>query len=223
MLDGLSSTSTSTSQTASGVSEQKLGDDLNQFLTLLTTQLKYQDPLDPMDPNEFTTQLVQFSAVEQQIASNKNLEEMISLQQTSLLGTSVSYIGKQVEVDGKRMPMEDGYARSDYNLAELADKTQITVTDEDGKVVYFEDGELEAGDHTFEWDGNDNFGFPQDEGVYTVDIVALDADKQAIDVTQSITGVVTSISVENGITELSVGGANYTLNDIISVRNGTTN
>ncbi len=216
MLDSIGSTADALTQSQS--SEQKLAEDLDQFMNLLVTQLKHQDPLDPMDPNEFTSQLVQFASVEQQIQSNKHLENMLDLQQTSLLGTAVGYIGTQVEVSGNKMPLENGAARADYELSGRSDSTTVTVTDDTGRVVFFTGGETEPGKHTFEWNGVDNFGFPVPDDVYTVTVSALDNEGEAVGVTQSVTGTVTGVSIENGVATLDLGGTEYTVDDVISVR-----
>src|SRR6267142_4445505 len=95
-MDVNSATAAAAAPTPSGaVSAQKsLSTNFNTFLTLLTTQLKNQDPLAPMDSNQFTQQLVQFSQVEQQINANKNLESLISLTKNQASVNAVSYLGK---------------------------------------------------------------------------------------------------------------------------------
>jgi len=92
-------------------SRQTLSADMNTFLTLLTTQLKYQDPLDPMDTAEFTNQLVQYSSVEQAIQTNEKLDSLLSMNVANLGAQAVSYIGKTVQVLGDVMPLEGGKAK----------------------------------------------------------------------------------------------------------------
>ena len=142
MLDAIAETAAAKNQSKSDSSRQKLAEDLDQFMTLLVTQLKYQDPLDPMDPNEFTSQLVQFASVEQQIHGNANLEQMLDLQKTSLLATVVGYIGAEIDVTGDQMPLLDGKAQADYTLSDDVEDTTITVTDSNDRVVYFTKGEI---------------------------------------------------------------------------------
>lgn len=211
-------TSAAAALSESETSKQKLAEDLDQFLNLLVTQLKHQDPLDPMDPNEFTSQLVQFASVEQQIQGNEHLENMLALQQTSLLGTAVGYIGTQVEVTGNKVPFENGAARADYELPSRSESTTINVTDSTGKVVFFTSGDTQPGKHSFEWDGKDNFGFPLSDDIYTVTVSALDSDGDAVNVAQTITGTVTGVSIENGVATLDLGGAEYKVDDVLSVR-----
>jgi len=207
----------------SETSKQKLAEDLDQFMNLLVTQLKHQDPLDPMDPNEFTSQLVQFASVEQQIQANANLEDMLELQQTSLLGTVVGYIGKQVEVLGNKMPLENGSANAHYELSAKADSTSITIIDQSGKSVFFTTGETNAGRHAFEWNGKDTLGFDQDDGIYTITVTALDKDGEAIDIAHTVTGTVTGVSNDDGTAVLSLGEADYDVDDVLAVRDTTIN
>jgi len=204
--------------TAAEQSGQRLAEDLNQFLNLLVTQLENQDPLDPLDPNEFTSQLVQFASVEQQIHANENLEDMLELQQASLLGTVVSYIGSQVEVSGDQLPLENGQASFTYDLDARATSNTITISDEDGQVVFFTAGENDPGQHSFTWNGTDNFGFPLEDGVYTLNVNALDAEGLPIDVAKTVIGTVDGVSMEDGEALLSVGGAEYSVDQILSVR-----
>src|SRR5215469_6276624 len=79
-------------------SKKQLSANFDTFLTLLTTQLQNQDPLQPMDSNQFTQQLVQFSQVEQQINSNQNLETLISATKNQTSQSAVSYLGKSLTI-----------------------------------------------------------------------------------------------------------------------------
>ena len=106
-VSGTTSASSSVSSSASSA----LSENYTNFLTLLTTQLKNQSPDDPMDTNEMTSQLVQFSSVEQQIAMNKNLETLISLQQTSQLAAT-QVLGRTIEVESSQLALQDGAAQA---------------------------------------------------------------------------------------------------------------
>lgn len=125
---------------SSNSSRQTLSADMNTFLTLLTTQLKYQDPLDPMDTAEFTNQLVQYSNVEQSIQTNEKLDTLLSLNIANLGAQAVSYIGKTVQVLGDVMPLENGKAKATYTLDKDVTSVIVTVKDMNGKVVYSEQG-----------------------------------------------------------------------------------
>jgi len=116
ILGGINSTSNAVAGTQSADDQARLEEDLNQFLTLLVTQLENQDPLDPMDSTEFTSQLVQFASVEQQIKQNTNLEQLVGLQQNNQISSMVNFIDKLVEVEGQSIPLEDGQAEFTYTL-----------------------------------------------------------------------------------------------------------
>ena len=108
-----------------------LGSDLNRFLTLLVTQLQNQDPLDPLDTNEFTAQLVQFAGVEQQIQNNANLETLIDIGRASEVAAIVNVIGKRIEAGGTMLALNAGKAEAAYTLSEAAAETKLTVTDDE--------------------------------------------------------------------------------------------
>src|SRR3546814_13205019 len=97
---------TGTTQTPSA--SDSISATFDSFLTLLTTQLRYQDPISPMDTNEFTSQLVQFSQVEQSIQQNDNLETLIALQGANQIAFAASLTGKNVEIAGDALELEEG-------------------------------------------------------------------------------------------------------------------
>ena len=112
----------------SGVSTgASLNETFDSFLNLLTTQLQNQDPLEPTDAERFTEQLVQFSGVEQSILTNQRLEELISLQGGNLLTDAVGYIGREVTADGLVLPLQDGQANLNYELASNAEAVSIQI------------------------------------------------------------------------------------------------
>lgn len=160
-LNGYTQTGT-TNNTAS----QNLSADMNTFLTLLTTQLKYQDPLDPMDTAEFTNQLVQYSSVEQAIQTNEKLDSLLSMNIANLGAQAVSYIGKVAQVLGNVMPLEGGKAKATYTLDKNVVSTTIVVKDMNGNIVYSEQGKVTSGTHEFTWDGKDSNGNQLEDGAY---------------------------------------------------------
>ena len=102
--------------------QNKLTGDLNRFLTLLVTQLQNQDPLEPLDANQFTSQLVQFASVEQQINQNANLEKLLTAQSENTMAAAVGYLGATVEVGGNALPLQGGGADASYTLTEQANR-----------------------------------------------------------------------------------------------------
>jgi flagellar basal-body rod modification protein FlgD len=183
----------------------------------LTTQLQNQDPLDPMDSNEFTRQLVEFSGVEQAIHTNKNLESLISLIAAGATSSAVSYLGKEATAGTSTAHLANGEATWNYTLPKDSATTIATITNSVGRVVYVGPVSGTLGANTFTWDGNDNHGNALPEGNYTVNITARDAEGVSIAPTVSIKGIVTSVEFENGVPVISIGGARVPLSAVTSV------
>lgn len=180
--------------TKSQQSKQKLAEDLDQFMVLLTTQLKHQDPLDPMDSNEFTSQLVQFASVEQQIQGNTNLEALLQAQENSQMAAVASYIGHNVEAQSQDLQLVDGKAEFNYILHDTAAATTILITDQGGRTVFQAEGNVTPGKHGVEWDGTGLGGEKLADGPYKIMVSALDKDGAPVDVTHSVIGKVTGVN-----------------------------
>ncbi len=204
LLSGLSSTDVDTS-TQAGTDQAELNEDLNRFLNLLVTQLQHQDPLDPMDANEFTSQLVQFASVEQQIYSNANLESLIGLQEVSQVASMVDYLNTTIQANGNTFYLEDSKAKFSYALEANAKETTITIMDEEGETVFTTSGEPEIGYHEYEWDGRDSNGNLVEDGVYGVTVSALDAQGELINIGQTVYGRVTGAGADDGDVVLYLG------------------
>lgn len=218
LLNGLVASEAVDTTTQSGAAQAKLNGDLNQFLNLLVTQLQNQDPLDPMDATEFTSQLVQFASVEQQIYANANLEQLVSLQNSNQNVAMVNYLGTTIEAFGNMVNLSDGSAEFSYTLATNANDATISIRDTDGKVVYTESAETESGIHYFTWDGKDANGIQKADGPYTVTVSALDAQGKLISVSQTVIGRVTGASTVEGAPYLFMGDVGVTIDDVVTVR-----
>jgi flagellar basal-body rod modification protein FlgD len=205
--------------TTSGSSAMnQLSGNFDTFLQLLTTQLQNQDPLSPMDSNQFTQQLVEFSQVEQQIDSNTNLQTLIS-QGTSQSGAyATSYLGKTVTVSGGQGALTDGKAQWNYNLAAAATSTTLTVTNASGQAVFTGSGQTTAGNNTFSWNGEDNNGNQLADGTYTL---AVSASNGGTAVTSTVTsaGTVSEVDMTSGSPQLVIGSMEVPLSSIGEVQN----
>src|SRR4249919_2257764 len=135
----------STAAATQGAAQKTLSGNFDTFLTLLTTQLKNQDPLSPMDSNQFTQQLVQFSQVEQQINSNKNLESLIALTKSQSATNAVSYLGKTLTITDGTAALQNGAANWNYSLPNDAAITKLLITDSRGRPVFATTGETALG------------------------------------------------------------------------------
>ncbi|KAF0118052.1 MAG: flagellar basal-body rod modification protein FlgD [Rhodospirillaceae bacterium] len=209
--------STSADASKAGASRNKLAKDLDTFLTLLTTQLKYQDPLSPMDSTQFTNQLVQFANVEQQIQVNTNLETMIGLQSGNQAALAIGYLGTTVEAEGGSFPLQDGVASFGYNVPQELASSSIVIRDSSGAVVYTAQGETKVGQKEFTWKGTDNFGFPLDDGTYEVSVTGRTADGAENQLVTTVTGTVTGIETRDNQVYLSLGGVDVALANIKGV------
>ncbi len=204
----------------SNSSSQTLSADMNTFLKLLTTQLKYQDPLDPMDTAEFTNQLVQYSSVEQSIQMNTKLNALLSLGVANLGAQAVSYIGKTAQVVGDVMPLQDGKAKATYNLDKDAQAVTIMVKDMNGKVVYTETGKATAGNHEFTWNGKDANGIQLEDGAYQI-VVSPKTETGAAkpNIITTVFGKVTGVANDENGVYIGLGNSvTAGLGDIITMR-----
>ena len=218
ILSGVSGSNVIDPNSQAGQDSAKLDEDLNAFLNLLVTQLKHQDPLDPMDANEFTSQLVQFASVEQQIYANSHLESLVGLEQTSQVSFMVDYLGTTIESTGDTFMVEGGGAEFSYTLLDTnAYETLITIKDAKGDTVVALPGETEVGYHGFEWDGLDANGQQVPDGLYSASVSAVDPFGNLVDVSQTVTGRVTGAGNEGGDIVLYMGDVAVPMGAILSV------
>jgi len=195
-----------------------LADTFDTFLALLTTQLKNQDPLDPMKSSEFTSQLVQFAGVEQSINTNKKLDQLVQLQTSSQLNSAVSFIGKTVEVISDLLLLKNGAAKISYGLDRKAANTIISIVDQNGRVVRTVQGETDAGRHEFEWDGRNSNGILVADDVYSFSVIATDGDDETIDTIAASFGIVTGVEVVENAPRLNIGELGVPFDAVFAVR-----
>ncbi len=212
-------TAATTSPTATATtssSSTTIANNFNSFLQLLTTQLKNQNPLDPLDTNQFTQQLVQFASVEQQINMNTQLGTLISLQKTSQTTAALGFVGQKVLVDGNTAQLANGQAKWSYVINKPATAT-INITNAAGQVVYTQTGTVQAGTQNYTWNGRDAAGNTVPDGAYTIAITAKDTSGQSVAVSTQVQGVVDSVDVTQNPPVLWIGDVGYTLDKIKQV------
>jgi flagellar basal-body rod modification protein FlgD len=205
--------STSTTTNASGIDSNSIAGNFQTFLTLLTTQLKNQNPLDPLDTNQFTSQLVQFAQVEQQLKSNDQLSTLVSLQQTAQNTAALGFVGQTVGLAGATAALTNGTATWNLNVPKPATGT-ITITSATGQTVYSGDYSMNAGSQPFTWDGKDSSGLQWPDGNYTLSVTAQDANGQPVAIPTEIEGMVDSADLTQTPPVLSIAGQDYTLDKI---------
>lgn len=182
-----------------------LSSNFNNFLNLLLTQLKNQDPSAPMDANAFTTELVQFSSVEQQITTNGSLTQLIQATQGSEVIQATGVVGKQVTLSNTQVPLQDGKASIGFDTAK-AEPVAITLTNASGVKVRDESLTSTAGANEFAWDGTDNNGSKVPDGAYTATVTGTGAGGIAAAVPFTVKGTATGVVNTNGAVTLEVGG-----------------
>ena len=198
---------------------QSLAGNFDTFLQLLTTQLQNQDPLDPLDTNQFTQQLVEFASVEQQVNMNTNLQTLISLQQTTEATSALQFVGTTVTATGNTATLSNATGSpATWSLNAAAPATaNITITSSSGQTAFTGTTTLNAGTQTFSWSGQGNSGVTWPDGNYTMTISAIGANGQPVTVSTQVQGVVTGVNLSQNPPLLTVGGQNIALSQIQSI------
>jgi flagellar basal-body rod modification protein FlgD len=212
-----SSTSSTNSDIASGVSS--LGTSYQTFLTLLTTQLKNQDPSSPEDPDQFTTELVQMTGVQQQLLSNQLLQQLVNASPSQGVTSDVGLIGQTVSASTPSATLSGGAATWDYTLPSAAVNATVTVTDSSGAVVYSGTApSFAAGVHSFTWNGTANNGTQEPNGgTYTLTMSATDTTGTAVSPLIGVTGTATSVQSSAGGPTVTVDGVAVPVSSINAV------
>jgi flagellar basal-body rod modification protein FlgD len=180
--------------------------EFNTFLTLLTTELKNQDPSSPLDTNQFTSQLVQFSQLEQTLNTNTDLSTLISGQQTNQMATAIGYIGQTVQASGGNFVLDGTNSDSlNYTLAASAKSATINILNSSGQTIAQIPGSTDSGSNTVSYNGTYPGQPTLPAGQYSFTVTALDANGTAIQATTSTTGTVTAVDNTNGVVNLHLG------------------
>jgi flagellar basal-body rod modification protein FlgD len=207
----------SSGATLSTTADSTLAGNFQTFLTLLTTQLQNQNPLDPLDTNQFTQQLVQFAGVEQQLKTNDQLTSLVSLQQTAQSTQALGFVGKTAVVDGSTTNLVSSAASWTLSVPTNSN-VAITIANSTGQNVFSGTYPVTAGDNqAFAWDGKGNDGTQWPDGKYTMTATALDASGNPVAVSTQIRGVVNSVDLTQQPPLLSINGQTYTVNQIKSI------
>ena len=196
-----------------------VADNFQTFLTLLTTQLKHQDPLSPLDTNQFTQQITQMTGVEQQLLSNQLLQQLVSQNQGSGLTAGVGLIGKTVTANDTTATLQNGSATWEFAPASAPASMTARIFDSSNNLVW--SGGLApngAGPRTFTWNGKNQAGVQQtDGGLYTLRVTAADASGASIPVSTTLQGIATGIDEVGGQTMVTIGPAQAPLSAVTAV------
>lgn len=196
-----------------------LASNFETFLSLLTAQLKNQDPLSPVDSNEFTAQLTQMAGVEQQLLTNDLLTGLLAAQQGGSLTNAANYMGREATAVWSANKLVDGKATWSYELASDAASATLQVLDSTGKVVWTGDApDKTTGLHDFTWDGKTTGGGQFDDGgVYTLKVTAKDAAGETVDSQVLIRGRVSAVEMYGDEPYLTVGNSILPMSTIIAL------
>ncbi len=192
-----------------------LSDNFDTFLTILTAQIQNQDPLEPMDSGEFTSQLVQFSGVEQQIRANKQLETLISTTRSSAGASLSGYLGQEAEIDSSGAAYSGDPIHWRYMVGEGATDVTVTVTNAEGEVLYSEAGEKGSGSHDFNWDGSLLGGGAAADGAYYINVVAKNAEGATVGSANTLVTTITGVDLSYGEPALTTSAGVFAYADIL--------
>lgn len=200
------------SSSGASTSTQGIADNFQTFLTLLTTQLQNQNPLDPLDTNQFTQQLVQFAGVEQQLKSNDQLKSLIAIEKSAQSTQALVYVGSNVAVDGNKAQLNKS---ATWNLnAPQSTSAKITITSASGQTAYSGSFSLNQGNASFVWDGKGNDGTQWPPGTYKLTATGKDSKGNDIAIPTEVQGLVDSVDLTASPPLLSIGGQTYTTDKI---------
>lgn len=195
-----------------------LSSNFGDFLQMLMTQLQNQDPTSPMDTNEFTSELVEFSGVEQQINTNSSLTQLIQLTQAGEVMQATAMDGKPVTVQSSQIALQNGSGTLNFTTA-TSEPVAIAITNSSGQQIYGTTLTSTAGQNTWTWNGQDNNGNQLPDGAYNVAVVAANADGSTTAVPFTVTGTATGVQSLSSGMQLQLGALSVPFSAVQSVGN----
>jgi flagellar basal-body rod modification protein FlgD len=203
--------------------KQTMGMNKDDFLTLFVTQLKNQDPMNPMDGTQFIGQLAQLTQVEQAYNTNSNLEKLISMMNDSSAMSAVSYIGQEVTASGSEVALTSGgEAKISYVVPKTAEQVVVDIKDSNGSTVRtLTQGQTAAGTASLVWDGKNNAGTALPSGTYTFAVKGVDSSGNTFTCDSRTGGKVDGVSFAGSSPVLKVGGLEIPFSSLLSVNGGS--
>lgn len=185
--------------------------DKDDFLTLLVAQLTNQDPLNPMEDTDMTSQLAEFSSLEQLTNLNETAESILDTISDKQLVDSSSFIGQWIYAEGYTITKEDSEISTiNYSLGEAVANVTVYIYDSEGDIIRTDVlGSKEADDYTYQWDGKDDDGNTMDDGLYSVGILGEDADGEGVLVQTQVSGEVVGVTSVSGTQYLQLADGRY--------------
>lgn len=186
------------------------------FMTLLVAQIKNQDPMSPMNNSEFTSQITQFTMLEEMEATNSKLDDNLIVGQSINNTAMLALVGKSVTVDGNKTWVADGQASESVVASEGSGTATIKITDSSGNVVDTYTRDISQGLNDVTWDGMLDSGEAATEGEYTLSVTINDGDED-IPFTTLMTGAVEGLRYDNNVAVVTVGGQEFYVSEIYKV------
>jgi len=212
-----SSSGSSAANSANALASQQIAGNFQSFLTLLTTQLQNQNPLDPLDTNQFTQQLVEFAGVQQQLNTNDSLSTLVSLQQTTQSTEALAYVGKTAVVKGNTATMTNSLADWELSIP-TASVMDVSIASSTGQTVFTGSFSVAAGNNQpFAWNGQGNDGTQFPDGNYTLTATAKDSSGNTVAITSAVAGTVSSVDLTQSPPLLTIGGQTFTVSQVQSI------
>jgi len=207
------------STTGTGNALSTLSGNFNNFLSLLMTQLKNQDPTSPTDTNQFTTELVQFTGVQQQITTNTSLTSLIQLTQGGEVLQASSMIGKPVQVTSDHLALQSGKGGLAFTTA-ASEPVSIGVYTDSGTQLRSATVTSTAGANSWTWDGKNDQGQQLADGSYKVIVTTPDASGAAQAVPFTVSGTATGVQRNGTALTLQLGALGVDLSAVQAVQGG---
>jgi len=218
-VSATSSVSTATtSTTSSSSSSSKSSLTSSEFLKLLVSELKNQDPLNATSATDFINQMTSYANFTQQESINTNLNSLTDSFSSLVTLNSVNYIGHTVEAKTDTATLTNGSTTFGYSLSSAAQNVSISVKDSSGNTVWSGSGTGNAGSNAFTWNGKDSSGNQlSDGGQYTISVSATNSAGNSVFNYATVTGKVTGIDTSTSTPSLTVNGVSVSAANIIGV------
>ena len=213
-----SSSSSSSGSTTSALSS--LANNYTTFLSLLTTQLKHQDPSSPMNTATFTSELAQFAGVEQQVETNSKLSSLISLNESSQMTDSTALVGQKATASTTTLPLQNSSASLSFS-GTSGSTVAIAVANSAGTIVKDVVATADSGTNTWTWDGTDNNGHQLADGAYSVSVQTISSTGTTSSVPFTVTGTITGVQKGDSDMELEMGSATIPMSNVTNISSGT--
>jgi flagellar basal-body rod modification protein FlgD len=199
-----------------GTALSSLSSNFSGFLRLLMTQLQNQDPTSPMDTNEFTRELVQFSSVEQQIATNTSLTRLIELTQAGEVMQSSAMIGRRIAVQSEEMPLQNGQGTLRFSV-DAEQPVRVAVLNGQGATIAEKTFTARRGANEWVWDGKDATGRVMQDGSYRVSVHGVDTTGTPKALPYQVVGTASGVTTETAGVRLQLGSLTVPFSAVRSV------